>query len=106
MNTIHAHQFIRDDEGNLTLLLDVISFDEAEDPLFMVSTKGNMAYLRRGPGQVHRIADISQDVIKSVREASSIVVMELVGENVTHSYLALSDTIDEDAALAEDSTEH
>ena len=95
MRNITEHQFLRNEQGKLTLLLDVVSFEEAEEPVFFVSKNENKAYLRRAPGDVHQIVGIHADIIEDVRKTDSVVILELLGEAVSHSYLVQSSVIDE-----------
>ena len=101
MRTISDHGFLRSPEGVLSLVLDVISFDEANEPVLLVSRDENTAYLRRSEGDVHEIGNINQEIIGDVRAAKVIVVLEILGNDVTHTYgvptAILEDTDDDEA---------
>ena len=86
MQTILDHEFLRGKSGELALLLDVISPEAPQDPVFLVSRADNTGYLRRSPGDVREIPGISPKVIHHVRNAEYIVFLEFSGADVIHSY--------------------
>lgn len=86
MQTILNHEFLRDNDGELALLLDVISPAPPEEPVFLISRDDNTGYLRRSPGDVQKIPGISPTVINDVRHAEYIVFLEFRGADVVHSY--------------------
>ncbi len=98
MHPIRDHEFVRNEEGGLTLLLDVVSFDEANSPTLMVSNCHDTAYLRRSPGDVHEIIAIHPDILKEVRTADTVIVMEILGDTVAHAYSAPTALLEEDDA--------
>jgi hypothetical protein len=96
MNSVAEHEFIKNKNGELALLLDVLSFEDAVDPVLLVSREENSAYLYRGPNDIHKIEGINPDIINEVRAVQNVLVVELTGKNVTHSYDALTGIFEED----------
>jgi len=86
MHTIIEHEFLKRQDGQIALLLDVISFDEAVEPVLLVSKNEDKAYLRRSKGDVHAIVQINPGILGDIRKTDNVVVLELVGGKVQHSY--------------------
>jgi hypothetical protein len=86
MRQISEHEFLRGDKNELTLLLDVISFEAPVEPALLVSKLESKAYLRRAPGDLFEILAINDKMIADVRAAEAVVILELTGDKVTHGY--------------------
>ena len=97
MKTITEHEFFEDAEGDFALLLDVVSFDDANEPVLLVSKFEDKAYLRRSPKDVHEIIGINPEVIDRVRQIDNLMVMECMGEKIVHSYEVPTALLEEDA---------
>jgi hypothetical protein len=102
MHVVAEHEFIKNEQGELALLLDVLSFEPAVEPVLLVSLEENIAYLRRSEGDVHEITSINPDVIDLVRSANNVMVVEMTGKKVTHSYDALTGILEDDDEDDED----
>jgi hypothetical protein len=96
MHTITEHEFIKNAQGQLALLVDALSPQTAADPVLLVSGEDNMAYLQRGKNDVHEITGIDPDVIELVRKANNVLVIEMKDKNVLHSYDALTGILEGD----------
>lgn len=97
MNIITTHEFL-EKGGQLVLLLNVVSFEQAVEPVLLVSKNTNTAYLRRAPDDIHEILDVNINIIDAVRKAKVVDVVELMGKKVTHSYEAPTAILDDNEA--------
>ena len=97
MSQIIEHEFLVDDQGNLVLLIDSLSSEEPVNPVFLVSPTEETGFLRRHfeSKDFHQVMGISPDVIQRLREADDIVIIELDGKTVAHSYAVFTELADE-----------
>jgi hypothetical protein len=56
------------------------------DPVFLVSVIDNVGYLRRGSGEVYEFRGIDPDVVKRLRGAEFLIVIEMDGDRVALAY--------------------
>ena len=97
MRVITDHEFMKDKKTQaLTLLVDIIDFEEANDPVFLVSNQDDKAYLRRSPGNVLELIGINPEIVADVRKAENIVILELLGEKITHTYSVPTAILEDD----------
>jgi hypothetical protein len=96
MKTIVEHEIIRTPEGDIALMCDVLSFDAGQEPVVLVSREEDKAYFHRGPGDVYEIPGINPAIIGEARKAEYIIVLEMLGEKVIHSYDAPAGILEDD----------
>jgi hypothetical protein len=101
MRAITEHEFIRHTSGTIALLLDAIAFEEAKEPVLLVSRSEEKAYLRRSEGDVHEISDINPKIIGDVRKADRVVILELLGEEVKHRYAVPTGILEDGESIGE-----
>jgi hypothetical protein len=96
MKTITEHEILKTPEGELALMLDMLSMEAGKEPVVLVSREEDKAYLRRAPGDVYEIPGINPEIINDARKAEYIVVLEMLGEKVIHSYDAPAGILEEE----------
>lgn len=84
---VAMHDFIVNDVGEWTLALDGQKEPPGEAHL-VLSTKRPEAVLHRGNGQPMHIAHIHPEAYEQLKQANDVLVTELDGEEILHSYVA------------------
>jgi hypothetical protein len=101
IRAVPDHEFIRGVGGELALLLDAVSEDVPQEPVFLVSRDENKGYLRRSPGDVREMAGISPKLIDEIRRAGNVVFLEVRGPDVVHGYDAPASLLEDEQVLEE-----
>ncbi len=99
MKVIAEHDFIQNDLGELALLITEISEAEPAEPILLVSPDAELAYFHRGPDDIHVIDGINNQVIDTLRKVDTVLIIEMLGEDISHAYdtpTGLMDVADED----------
>jgi hypothetical protein len=98
LHTIESHEFLEQD-GELVLITDRLSDANGIDPIFLISAIDNSGYLRRGPGEVYALRGLDHAIVERLRLAKFLIVIEMDGGRVAHSYDAPAGPLeyDEDA---------
>ncbi len=83
---IFDHEFVVSDEGEVALLIDEIAEEEPGDPVLLICPDRNGAYFHRGPDDIHEIMEINPAIIEKLRSIDTVLVIEMLGEDICHAY--------------------
>jgi hypothetical protein len=96
MITISEHDFVENQRGEIALLLNMVADYPAEEPVLLVSPDELTAYLRRNVDkEFFEIIGVNPTIIRRLREATSVLVFEMKGEDIEYSYAAPTALADE-----------
>ena len=96
MKTIASHEILRNNDGDLALMFDMLSFEAGKEPVVLVSRDEDKAFLRRAPNDFYEITGIHPDILSEARKAEYIAIVEMLGDKVIHSYDAPAGILEDD----------
>jgi hypothetical protein len=86
---VFEHDIIKTPEGNLALLVEVLSAEPPLNPVFLMEPgESGTGYLRRSPDQIFEILGVNAAVIPDLLRTTTLIVLEARGKEVIYTYLA------------------